>query len=97
MQVSMDYCYLTKGVKASETDHTDNVAARVGMTILVMIETLCRSVLAYAIQSKGSAEHWVSEQIVEDLETIGLRDERLILKVDQESSIIDIQRVVARM
>ena len=95
--VSMDYCYLTEGVKASETDHTDNVAARVSMTMLVMIETLCRSVWAYAVQSKGATEDWLSEQIVKDLETIGLRDERLILKADQESSITDIQRAVARM
>ena len=84
-------------MKASETDHTDNAAARVCMTILVMIETLCRSVWAYAIQSKGATEDWVSEQIVEDLKTICLRDEILIIKADQESSITDIQRAVARM
>ena len=39
----------------------------------------------------------VSEQIVEELETIGLTNEILIFKSDQESSITDIRRAVAKM
>ena len=31
-----------------------------------------------------------------DLETIGLKNDRLILKADQESSITDVQRAVVR-
>ena len=37
------------------------------------------------------------EQIVEDLETIGLPNERIILKADQETSMTDIQQAVAKL
>ena len=53
------------------------------MTVLVMVETLCHSVWAYVVESKGASEEWAIEQIVEDLETAGLSGERIIVKADQ--------------
>ena len=90
MRICRIICYLTEGVHASESDHADKVAARVRMTILVMIKTLCRSVWAHAVQSSSATEDWASEQIVENLKTIGLKDERLISKADQENSTLNI-------
>ena len=97
VRVSMDYCFLTEDVKSQETEHNEEVKANVSMTILVMAETLCRSIWAYAVRSKGATETWMVEQIVEDLETIGLSNERIILKADQETSMTDIQQAVAKL
>ena len=41
-----------------------------------MQESLCRSVRAYAVDRKGAAESWVVDQIAEDINTIGLKNER---------------------
>ena len=38
----------------------------------------------------------MAEQIVDDLETVGLAGERIIIKADQEAAITDLQRTVAR-
>ena len=70
--------------------------AKTSLTVLVMTETMCRSIWAYACESKGSGEQWIIEQILEDLETIGISEERIILKTDQESSMTDIQKSVAK-
>ena len=80
---SMDYCFLTEDVTGKESKHKEEVKANVSMTVLVMSETLCRSIWAYAVRSKGATEAWMVEQIVEDLETIGLSNERIILKADR--------------
>ena len=54
VRVSMDYCFLTEDVKGKETEHKEEVNANVSMTVLVMSETLCRSIWAYAVCSKGA-------------------------------------------
>ena len=56
VRVSMDYAFLTEDVKASEGQHQTSEAARTSLTILVMTETLCRSICGYARESKGSSE-----------------------------------------
>ena len=91
-RVILDYCFFQEGVTTKTTDNEDATKIEVSLTALVMVETLCHSVWAYAVSSKGAAEAWVSEQIVEDLETIGLAQERIITKADQEASITDVQR-----
>ena len=89
--------FLTEDVNSPETEHKEEVKASVSMTVVVMAETLCRSIWAYAVRSKGASERWVAQQIVEDLEAIGLSNERIILKADQESSITDVQQAVANL
>ena len=96
VRVSMDYCFLTEDVVSKEGDHENSTKSRVSMTILVMAETLCRSIWAYAVSTKGASETWVAEQITEDLETVGLSQERIIVKADQEASITDVQRAVVQ-
>ena len=66
------------------------------LTVLVVQESLCRSVWAYAVEKKGATEAWVVDQIVEDLDTVGLRNDRIILKNDQEPSANEVAREVAR-
>ena len=39
----------------------------------------------------------MTEQIVDDFETVGLANERIVIKADQEVAITDLQRSVARL
>ena len=91
----MDYCFFTEGAKATETDHENSTKAAVSMTVMLMVESLFRSMWAYAVQCKGATDEWLAEQIKDDLETIGLAGERLIIKADQEPAITEVQRAVA--
>ena len=93
----MDYCFLTEDVVAEESEHIDKTTARVSMTGLDFVESMCRSIWAYAVQSKGAGEQWVAEQIAEDLETIGITEEKLIIKADQEPAITELQRNIAKL
>ena len=62
-----------------------------------MKETLCGSVWAYALRSKSVGDDpWIAEQLVDDLRTIGLAKERVIVKSDQEASIVELQGEVAK-
>ena len=67
------------------------------MTVLAMVETSCMSVWGYAVESKGNADPWIAEQITEDMETIGIANERIIVKSDQEASIMDVARCVGKL
>ena len=83
-RVRMDYAYLTENVEdVSEEDVGDKGVsvqkAESSATMLVMQESQCQSVWAYLVEHKGSREDWVSAQIVEDLETVGLRNDRVVL------------------
>ena len=95
-RVCIDYCFLTEKVKARESEHVEEVKASVSMTILVMVETMCRSIWSYVVEHKES-DDWVAEQIVDDLEMVGLANERIVIKADQEAAITDLQRNVAQL
>ena len=97
IRMSMDYAFFTDDETYKETEHIEKVSAQVSMTILVMTETQCGSLWAYTVQSKGASEPWIAEQIVEDFETIGLTQDRLIIKADQKVSITALQRSVASL
>ena len=94
----LDYCYLTENVEHVTADlgQEDATTADTSLTVLVMQESACRSVWAYAVEKKGGTEAWVVDQICEDLDTVGLRNDRIIVKNDQENSANDVAREVAR-
>ena len=93
-RVRMDYCFLTDD--SGESGEGGESRASESITCAVMHESLCDSAWAYAVKSKGSTERWLIDQVVEDLETVGLKNERLVLKSDQEPSIVDVMREVQR-
>jgi hypothetical protein len=97
-RVRLDYCFLTENTEQLEDEHGQGQTTQssASMTVLVMQESQCRSVWAYAVESKGSSEAWVIDQISEDLDTIGFRNDRIIIKSDQETSANDIAREVAK-
>ena len=100
--IRLDYCFLTEtetgGDETREGD--EDKEEQVGtsgdtQTVLVMQESECRSVWSYAVDKKGSSEEWVIHQICEDLETVCLRQDRIIVKDDQEPAIIDGAKEIA--
>ena len=95
-RVVLDYCFITEDVMHKTDDMQEVTQAKTSVTILAMVETQCMSVWGYAVESKGGAETWVTEQILEDMETIGMSNERIILKSDQESSVVDVAKGIAR-
>ena len=70
----------------------ESVKAETAMTMLVMQESQCSSVWAYAVEKKGASEEWIAPQILEDMETVGLQGEKVVMKSDQEASIVDVAR-----
>ena len=96
-RVIVDYCFLTDNANrradaGAAADDDEN-----SLTALVMKETLCGSVWAYALQSKSVAEDpWIAEQLVDDLCTIGMAKERIVMKSYQGASIVELQSEVAK-
>ena len=77
----MDYCLLTEDGDKSGDKAEDGEAMASGttMTVAVMQESLCKSVWAYAVESKGATEEWLVQQVCEDIETLGFNNERMYL------------------
>ena len=50
--MSVDYCFLTEAASAQDTEHVKSISTETSMTVLVMLWTACRSILAYFVQSK---------------------------------------------
>ena len=95
-RVLMDYGFLHEEETVKEAEHGTETESKVSMTVLVMLETMCASLWAYTIEGKGAVSvDWVAQQVVEDLETVGLSKERIITKTDQEPAIVQLQQEVA--
>ena len=97
-RVRMDYCFLTEDVNRESGEHGEEEAekARTSITVAVMQESLSKSVWAYAVESKGSMEEWMVQQACEDLETVGLKNERFVLKSDQEPAMVDVLKEIQK-
>ena len=97
-RVRMDYCFLTESVEKEEGEHGEKDVSRAEttITVAVMQESLCRSVWSYAVETKGSMEEWMVQQVCDDLETVGLKNERLVLKSDQEPAIVDVMKEIQK-
>ena len=98
-RVRMDYACLTEDVATESGEHSqeESEKAEATLTMLVMQESQHRSVWAYAIEPKGTAEDWLPIHILEDLETIGVKEEKIVLKSDQEAAIVDLTREIAKL
>ena len=94
----MDYAHLTKDIEESSGEHgeKESADAKGSITTLVMQESQHSSLWAYAVEHKGAAEDWLVTQVLEDIGTIGLKNEKLVLKSDQETAVADVMRSIAR-
>ena len=85
-RIRLAYCFLTQNeLGRHETtegdevvDNPDRVESE-SQTVLVMQESECQSVWSYADDRKGASEEWA-------IETVGLKDDRIIVKDDRPSS-----------
>ena len=94
----MDYGYLHEEESETREEHGKSTEVKTSMTAMVMLETMCSSVWAYAIDAKGgSTLDWFAKQVVEDIETVGLNKEQISTKSDQEPSIVQLQKEIARL
>ena len=93
-RVRLDYCFLNETFGDEGDD--DATTGERSQTVLVMQESECRSVWAYAVDQKGATEEWAIHKICEDLETVGMKGDRIIIKDDQEPAIVDVAREIAR-
>ena len=98
-RVRMDYAYLTEELEAESGEHGEAESTKAGatLTMLVVQESQCRSVWAYAVESKGTSEDWLPLQILEDMETVGMKEEKMVVKSDQEVAITDLAREIAKL
>ena len=59
-RVSLDYCYLTEDVRSTEASNEKKEIAKTSLTVLVMMETMCRSVCGdtCAVQKEDPRNGW---------------------------------------
>ena len=96
-RVILDYCFFTEDAKRTMDNHGSSTEATSSVTALVMKETMCGSVWAYALKSKSVSEDpWIADQLVDDMRTVGLARERVLVKSDQEASIVEMQLEIAK-
>ena len=93
----MDYAFLQDEVIEEESEMGQEEAVKKSMTIMVMVETLCGSVWAYATRGKGYAsDPWLPRKIHNDLTTAGMGATHISLKTDNEPAILEVRREVSK-
>ena len=103
-RVSMDYMFITEYGVVNDLEEAEKLNAKHGdlartcMTVLVLKDFRSKSVWAYPVEGKGvAASEWLITQVLEDLDTCGLDGCRIILKSDQEPSILEVQNRIAEL
>ena len=93
-RVGMDYGFFSTNDLGEDCEADKGT---IKMTLLAVKETLCDSVWSYCVRHKGVLqEPWIAKQIMHDFDTVGLANERIIIKNDQESNIVALQHEIKR-
>ena len=93
----MGCCFSEESVRQSTDEHTDLEEATVSLTASMFKEAMCDPVWAYTLKSKSVAEDpCVADEVVDNLNTIGMSKDRIIVKSDQMSSNVELQSEIAR-
>ena len=58
-RINLDYFTLKGDVTTETSEHEDRSTARVSMTCMCMLESMCQSVWGYAVKQKGAGEEWL--------------------------------------
>ena len=92
----LDYAFLQDEVIEEDSEFEQAGAVGISMTLMVMMETLCGSVWAYATSGKGfAADPWLPKRVHLDLVTVGMGHGRIIVKTDNEPAILDVRKAIA--
>ena len=93
----LDYAFVQEEIieEVDEFEHSESVQK--SLTMMVMWESLCDSVWAYAVQGKGvMSDPWLPSKIAEDLSTAGMPNSHIVLKTDTEPAIVEVRREIAK-
>ena len=88
-KVSMDYMYLHERIgKYRDVQHNP--------PYLVVVDHKFGGCWDHQVPNKGvnDTAHWVPKRVLQDLENSGLGKTRILLKIDQEPSIVCLQKVI---
>ena len=103
-RVSMDYMFLTEYGIAKSIDEAEDLIKKGGglqrpcTTVIFLKHIRSKSVWAYPIEGKGvGPAEWLITQVLGDLDTCGLDACRIVLKADQEPSILEVQNRIAEL
>ena len=101
-RIAMDYMFLTEyGFFYSQSDAEEAMSkngeqVRSCITVLVIKDFKHKSIWAYPVEGKGvAAAEWLVGQVIEDLDTCGLDGCHMVVKSDQEPSIVEVQREIS--
>ena len=96
-RVAMDYMFISeRGITTNSSTADEWSKNGECIAVLVLKSFLHKSVWAYLVEAKGVLKSdWLVKQIVCDLDTCGFQKCTIIVKTDQESSIIDVQNGIA--
>lgn len=101
-RIAMDYMFLTEywffytQDAAEESTRKHDGQVRSCITVLVIKDFKHKSIWAYPVEGKGiAAAEWLVAQVIEDLDTCGLDGCHMVVKSDQEPSIIEVQREIS--
>ena len=96
-RVHADYAFFSVNASGEDCDD-DDPGGRVVLKVLVTKETMCGSIWAYVVQHKGhTMEPWIRDQLINDFNTVGLANERISIKSDQEPAMLDLVKEIARI
>ena len=96
---AIDYCFFTHhGCQiASEVPEEDRRDPGKAMTCLVMKDSIMESVFAYAVDRKGAEnEIGLAKQMLDDLDSLGLNQSKLVVRSDQEPSVTAVKADLSR-
>ena len=106
-RIGMDYMFLSqRGLKLKILERPDDEEqdedehegeGRNMITSLAVKDFKGEAVLAYTVRAKGLLrDAWIIDQLMSDLDTLGMNAHQLIVKCDHESAIIEVQGAIQR-
>ncbi len=90
--ISIDYGFMS-GKKKHDAEIEDEL--QIYGTIIVIHDSKTKAIIAHSVPRKGINNGWIVEQINEDINNLG--HSKIIVKCDQEPSIIQIQKGIAEI
>ena len=96
---AIDYTFFTQNgaKKAEDLTEEEKIDESKARTVLVMKDSLVESIFAYVVSKKGAThEEWLAQQMLDDLDSLGLNRARIVMKSDPEKAIEDVKKDVSR-
>ena len=94
---SMDYMFLTvDNALVTEDEAKKMDQKKMHRPVLVGKDRNTGAVVAHVVEAKGRGNGYIVKRIIQDLESLGYGGTRIILKCDQGSAIVEVQKEVMK-